>query len=306
MTRTQKKATYNATLVAFKAPWLLAFQYLGIRVEKYLPYFSDVGSNIRKAGLKISLHAYVSLMVMLSALSFAVGLSITMAVALALGMPVLLTVVFAFGTSILSAALAFGVLYGLPSILATNRRRSMDLELPYVTTHMSILAAAGMPPARMFKLLEDSHTTPQVASEANEIVRDVEMLGDDIITALEAERQRSPSKVFAEILEGLVATIRSGGNMKGYLQDATRMIMDLRRVAAKQLIESLASFAEVYVTLLIVFPLLIIVMFSVMALIGGGLGGFSVTTMMALVTYGIIPLSAAVVLVMLDSMLMEE
>ena len=182
----------------------------------------------------------------------------------------------------------------------------MDLELPYVTTHMSILAAAGMPPARMFKLLEDSRTTPEVASEANEVVRDVEILGDDIITALEAERKRSPSSVFAEILEGLVATIRSGGNMKGYLQDTTRMIMDLRRVAAKQLIESLATFADIYVTLLIVFPLLIIVMFSVMALIGGGLGGLSVTTMMSLVTYGIVPLSAGVVLVMLDSMLVED
>lgn len=306
MTKTPKKAAHESTLSAFKAPWLLAFQYLGDRVQKYLPYFSDLGSNLQKAGLKISLHSYVSLMVMLSAVSFAVGLSATIAVALVLGMPVLLTVLFAFGTSILSGALVFGVLYGIPSMLATSRRRRMDLELPYVTTHMSILAAAGMPPARMFKLLEDSRTTPEVASEANEVVRDVEILGDDIITALEAERTRSPSRVFAEILEGLVATIRSGGNMKGYLQDTTRMIMDLRRVAAKQLIESLATFADIYVTLLIVFPLLIIVMFSVMAIIGGGLGGLSVTTMMALVTYGIVPLSAGVVLVMLDSMLVED
>ena len=206
----------------------------------------------------------------------------------------------------LCGVLVFGVLYGTPGYLATSRQRRMDLELPYVTSHMSILAAAGLPPARMFKLLEDSRTTPQVASESNEIVRDVEIMGNDIITALEAERNRSPSRVFAEVLEGLVATIRSGGNMKGYLLDSTRAMMDLRRIAAKQLVENLASFAEVYVTLLVVFPLLIIVMFSVMAMIGGGLGGFSVVTMMTLVTYGIIPLCAAVVIVMLDTMLVED
>jgi archaellum biogenesis protein FlaJ (TadC family) len=91
--------------------------------------------------------------------------------------------------------------------------------------------------------------------------------------------------------------------MKGYLLDATHTIMDLRRTAAKQLIESLAVFAETYVTLMIVFPLLIIVMFSVMALVGSGLGGFSVITMMGLVTYGIIPICGAAVIVMLDSML---
>lgn len=306
MTKIPKKAAHDGTLSAFRAPWLLAFQYFGTKVQKYLPYFSDLGLSIQKAGLKIGFHSYVSLMAMLSAISFAASLSVTITVALILAMPLVLTVPFAFGVSILLAALVFGLLYGLPGFLATSRRRKMDLELPYVTTHMSILASAGMPPARMFKLLEDSRTTPEVASEANEIVRDIEILGDDIITALESERQRSPSRVFGEILEGLVATIRSGGNMKGYLQDATRMMMDLRRIAAKQLIETLASFAEMYVTLLVVFPLLMIVMFSVMALIGGGLGGFSVTTMMSLVTYGIVPLSAAVVLVMLDSMLVED
>jgi flagellar protein FlaJ len=301
-----KKPSPEAAASALKAPWLLAFQYLGARLQKYLPYFTDLGANLQKAGLKISLHSYVSLMVLLSAVSFVAGFSATVTVALVYRVPLLLTVLFSFGTSILSGALVFGVLYGVPSFLATSRRRRMDLELPYVTSHMSILAAAGIPPARMFKLLEDSRTTPEVASEANEIVRDVEILGNDVITALEAERERSPSRELAEVLEGLVATIRSGGNMKGYLLDATRAMMDLRRVAAKQLVESLATFADIYVTLLVVFPLLIIVMFSVMAMIGGGLGGFSVITMMTLVTYGIIPICAAVVIVMLDGMLVED
>jgi flagellar protein FlaJ len=171
---------------------------------------------------------------------------------------------------------------------------------------MTILAAAGMPPTRMFKLLADSKTTPEVASEANEIIRDVEVLGNDIISALETERDRSPSQIFGEVLEGLVATIRSGGNMKNYLMDTSRLMMDLRRLASKQLIESLATFAEIYVTLLVVFPLLIIVMFSVMALIGGGLGGLDVTQLMIMVTYLIIPLSGLGVIVMLDSMLVED
>ena len=289
-----------------KAPWLLAFHHLGGQVQKVLPYFNDLGFTLQKAGLKIGLQAYVSLLFLLSSISVpAVFVAIALIAGL-LGVPILLGIVFAFGVSVLSGAGVFGILYGLPSFLATSRRKRMDLELPYVTSHMSILAAAGMPPARMFKLLEDSPTTPQVASEANEVVRDVEILGNDIITALEAERERSPSRIFAEILEGLVATIRSGGNMKNYLLDATRMMMDLRRVAAKQLIESLAAFAEIYVTLLVVFPLLIIVMFSVMALIGGGLGGFSVTTMMTLVTYAIIPICGFAVIVMLDSMLVED
>jgi archaeal flagellar protein FlaJ len=301
-----KKAAKDGPVSALKAPWLLGFHYLGERVERFLPYFADLQPNIQRAALKISFHSYVSMTVLLSAISLVTAFGAIAAVEIALGIPILMTLLFAFGASVLCGVLVFGILYGIPGFMAASRRKRMDLELPYVTSHMSILAAAGLPPARMFKLLEDSHTTPEVASEANEVVRDVELLGNDVITALEAERLRSPSRVFAEVLEGLVATIRSGGNMKGYLLDATRTMMNLRRTAAKQLLESLAIFADIYVTLLVVFPLLIIVMFSVMAMIGGGLGGFSVITMMTLVTYGIIPICAAVVIVMLDGMLVGD
>ncbi len=289
-----------------REPWLLAFRYLSAQLPKVMPYFQDMGPSLQKAGIKISLQGYVSLTLFVTGLSFFTTFGVTFAIAGVLGVPILITMLFAFGVGTLSGAATFGLIYGFPSFLATNRRKRMDLELPYVASHLSILATAGLPPARMFKLLEDSATTPQVASEANEVTRDVEVLGEDIITALEAERVRSPSKTFAEILEGFVATIRSGGNLTGYLQDATRVVMDLRRVAAKQLVESLATFAEVYVTLMVVFPLLVIVMFSVMSIIGGGLGGFSTTAMMTVVTYLIIPASGLAVIVMLDTMLVED
>ena len=57
---------------------------------------------------------------------------------------------------------------------------------------------------------------------------------------------------------------------------------------------------------MIVFPLLVIVMFSVMALIGTALGGMSVTMLMAFVTYGLIPICGMAVIVMLDTMLVED
>jgi pilus assembly protein TadC len=293
-------------LSVLKAPWLLAYRYLGQRVQRTLPYFKDLGFTMQRAGLKISLQSYVSMTLLLSGFSFVMSFAITSSILIIVRAVAWLALVFAFGIGILFGVLVFSVLYFMPSLLAATRRKRMELELPYVASHMSILAAAGIPPTRMFKLLEDSKTTPEVASDSNEIVRDVEVLGKDIMTALETERDRSPSRVFGDVLEGLVATIRSGGNMKNYLLDATHTIMDLRRIAAKQLIESLGVFAETYISLMIVFPLLIIVMFSVMALIGGGLGGVSVTMMMSLVTYAIIPVCGAAVVVMLDSMLVED
>ena len=294
-------------LSALGAPWLFAYHSIGARIErKILPHFENFGVTLQRAGFKISLLSYVSLMILFSGISLTTSFVMTGLAAIFFGTPIVVSLIYAFGVAIFSALLVFGALYFVPSLLATTRKRKIELELPFVTTHMSILAAAGIPPTRMFKMLEDSITTPEVASEANEIVRDVEILGDDIITALEKERHRSPSPRLNELLEGLVATIRSGGDTRSFLLDSTRTIMDYRRISAKQLVETLAAFAEVYVELLVVFPLLIIVMFSVMALIGNGLGGFSVTTMMVFVSYLVIPLCAVAVLVMLDGILVEE
>jgi len=261
---------------------------------------------MQKGAFKISIQSYLSLMVLISGVSLIVSSIIVGGLALYAGAQILLAILFGFGAGLLFGVAVFAILYGLPSLLAISRRRRMNNELPYVATHMSILASAGIPPTRMFKLLEDSRTTPEVASDSNEIVRDVEVLGNDIMTALELERARSPSTVFGDMLEGLVATIRSVGNMKSYLQDATHTIMDLKRIASKQLIESLATFAEIYISILIVFPLLMIVMFSVMSLIGGGIGGLSVTVMMSFITYAIIPVCAVAVIVMLDSLVGED
>jgi len=287
-------------------PWVLAYRWIGTRTEKILPQFKDLTPVIQKAALKLSLQAFVSLLVLFAAISGVASILITSIIVAIDGAPILLAIVYGLGLCLLMGVGVFGILYFAPSLLASSRRKKMDLELPFVASHMSILAAAAIPPTRMFKLMEDSRTTPEIASDSNEIVRDVEVLGKDVMTALEAERDRSPSNAFAELLEGLVATIRSGGDMKSYLLDATHTIMDLRRIAAKQMVESLASFAEIYMTLMIVFPLLVIVMFSVMALIGGGLGGLSVTTMMIFITYGVIPLCGMAIIVMLDSLFVAD
>lgn len=306
MAKNVKPTTDAKSLSPLKAPWLFAFRHVGDRIQKILPYFQDLGGSLQKAAFKISLQSYVSMIVVISGVSFVASFAVTLVLAVILVTPILLALLFAVGASFLVGALVFGVLYALPALLASSRRKKMDLELPYVASHMAILAAAGVYPARIFKLMVDSSTTPEVASEANEITRDVEILGNDIITAVEAERDRSPSQHFAEFLEGMVATIRSGGNLKNFLLDSTRAMMDLRRIAAKQLVESLAGFAEVYVTLLVVFPLLMIVMFSVMALIGGGLAGMSVSMLMLFVTYLVIPLCGVAVMVMLDTLLVED
>jgi pilus assembly protein TadC len=147
-----KVESAEKSLSALRAPWLLAYRYLGLRIQKFLPYFADTGVAMQKAAIKISLQSYVSMLVLLSSVSAIVSFVIVATLVMISGGALWLGILFAFGTAIGLGAMVFAILYVLPRALASNRRKRMDLELPYVASHMSILAAAAIPPTRMFRL----------------------------------------------------------------------------------------------------------------------------------------------------------
>jgi len=99
-------------------------------------------------------------------------------------------------------------------------------------------------------------------------VRDVELFGHDIFSALEAASDRTPSTKFKDLLEGFIASIHSGGGLTRYLRDRSRQYMKLKRIALRRASDTLSILAEFYVTLLVAGPLILVVMLAVMAMLG--------------------------------------
>jgi flagellar protein FlaJ len=54
--------------------------------------------------------------------------------------------------------------------------------------------------------------------------------------------------------------------------------------------ESLGAVAEIYTILLIVFPLLAVIMLSIMGIMSPSLGGFDLVTLINILTFAVIPL----------------
>jgi len=167
---------------------------------------------------------------------------------------------------------------------------------------MAILTSAGISPERIFASIS-SLSVPLVASEeARDIIRDVNLFGSDIISALEEASARTPSERFHEMLEGFISTIHSGGNLSAYLRGKSAEYMKLKRIKLKKFSDTLNMLSEFYVTLLITGPLLLIIMLAVMAMLGGGnLGILSPDLIMNVLTYIGIPLGSIMFLIVLDS-----
>ena len=78
--------------------------------------------------------------------------------------------------------------------------------------------------------------------------------------------------------------------------------MEEKKLLLKKMTASLGIVAEMYTILLIVFPLLSVIMMSIMSIMTPNLGGFNLVTLMQLLTYGAVPFFGLIMLVMIDSM----
>jgi len=279
-----------------------SYKLLGGLAEPFTRYFEDLRPKLLKAGLKITLRGYVSMMLLVSALALLVPLIASLAFGLLFRAAFAGILLLGGALGLLSWAVAFLVMYTYPSVKADSRSRRIQEELPYVISHMAVLATAGVPPERIFRSVAIADGA-LVADEMTDIVRDVDLLGKDIITALETAGDRSSSKEFSEVSEGLIATVVSGGDIRRYLYDKAKSLMELKKIRAKELSDTLSIVGESYVTMLIVFPLVVMIMFTVMASISSTLAGFNILMLMYLLAYVLIPLMSLAMVILLDGLI---
>lgn len=282
-------------------PQVFAYRVIGEKTARFLPLFKDVDVNLRRSGMKINFKAYVSLTILTISLIFLATLSTTfLSLLLVFRLSLLSSSLFGIGASLFAGALTLICFYVYPIYRADNFKINMEHELPFTTGYMAILAGAGVSPERMLRSLAQMDVSLAVSKEAKTMMRDMELFGYDIISALEASSKRTPSERFRELLEGFIATIHSGGSLLKYFSERSRQYMKLEKIALRRLSDTLGVLSEFYVTLLVAGPLILVVMLAVMAMLGGGSGLFNPQMLLYLLTYLGIPLGTIVFLIIID------
>ena len=157
----------------------------------------------------------------------------------------------------------------LPGFKTKARAKKIDANLAYALNFISAMSSAGVTPTEIFKSLSKQDTYGEIKEEASWIYRDVAVLGIDILTAIRANIERTPSRKFKEFLQGLVVTVTSGGSLKTYFMAKAQQYLMENRQAQKALMESLGIMAESYVTTAVAGILLLLIVIPLMMIIGG-------------------------------------
>lgn len=182
---------------------------------------------------------------------------------------------------------ALGLL--MPDLRAMTRGRDIDAKLPYAINYIATMASAGATPARIFRSLSTQDIYGEVTNEAAWISRDMDVLGADILTALNQAITRSPSVRFQDFLQGAITTLSTGGDLESYFISKSEQFMLDNRQMQDKFLDGLGVLAEAFVVVVVAAPLFLLVMLSVMGSFGGDAAGLLNTGY--IITLGLLPVA---------------
>jgi flagellar protein FlaJ len=280
-----------------------SYKLLNERVKFLYPTLRPLEKAIKQAMMPIPFEVYVCSMVFFSLIGGIFGIGVGFVVGHFVNIqPVIVSYLLgpAMGLAIFGAT--FGVLQILPSMKVKNREARLLEEIPHFIGYMSTLATSGLSLEEILKAVAKEETGEEMVKDARFISRNIEILGMDLVTAIKDLIHRTPPGPYSELLEGAIITSQSGGNLKEYFNATAIVQLEEKKRLLQKTTESLGSVAEIYTILLIVFPLLAVIMLSIMGIMSPSLGGFDLVTLINLLTFAVIPLSGIMMLFMIDTM----
>jgi len=286
-------------------PWAIAYELLNKKLEKVYPHFQEIHIQLKKGGVLIAFKPYIAFMVLASIISFAVSIPISFIVfPLLIGIQILSVMNFLFSLviAVSVALIILMVIYIYPSLKAGNRKGPIDKNLPYISNFLTLLSSSNVPPSVIFESMAKIDTLKEVRLEFSNIIRDIEVFGNDLMSSILDNAKLTPHDKLGEILQGYVATVRTGGNPTEYLKITTEKVTKDRVGKLDLMLESLAAMAEIYIMMLVAAPLLFVVLFVTLGMIGSGtIAGFSMSLILYLLTYFGIPIMGAILMVIIST-----
>lgn len=289
----------------FEFPDIGAFAYriFGGAARKIYPQMKDLECNLRRALIRSTAEKYIAKMILITVIIFAATFAATTPILLRWVVPI-----FALGMGLSLAAIAgavgFMVMYIYPSLAASSRRSKIDASLNFATQYMAILAGAEVTPERIFKSLMKSDVDQVIKDEIGEIIKRMDIFGEDFYTALNSRILETPSRRFADLLKGMLAVGSMGGNLRRYLHLQGKTFMRQRRIDLKRQLDGLGILAEIYISMGVVLPIIIIIMLATMSFIGSS--GINSLMWMYITTFVLIPATSALMLLIIDTSVPKE
>ncbi|RLF50099.1 MAG: type II secretion protein F [Thermoplasmata archaeon] len=187
----------------------------------------------------------------------------------------------------LPPVIAYFLTLNAPSSKAKARAKDIDSHLYSALTFIAAMSSANVNVDVIFKELSRQEIYGEIREEAEWITRDTEILGKDILTAIRLGAERTPSQRFRDFLQGVITTSTSGGQLKPYFISKAEQAERENRLALRSTMETLGMLAESFVTVGVAFPLFLVIIMAIMAIVSKT--ATFILNMLYVIVFGMIP-----------------
>jgi archaeal flagellar protein FlaJ len=282
---------------------IFSYGLLKDHVEFLFPRLKGLQKSMKQSMMPVPFDIYVSYMVFTSLIvGIITAVGALMATLILNIQPASIAILLPFISGIAIGQITFFAMLYLPSVKVKNRSAKLTEELPHFLGYMATLATNGLKLESIFKAISKENTDEEIVKDCQFLTRNIDILGMDLLTAISDLIKRVPKGPYSELLEGEIITVQTGGDLKEFFIATAQVQLEEKKMSLRKSTESLGVMAEMYTILLIVFPLMAIIMLSIMAIMSPDLGGFDLITLMNLLTYIMVPFFGFVLLLMMDTM----
>jgi len=276
----------------------LCYQLIGKQVLKNqkLEY---IGDQLIKADMKLTSAVYLSVIIITGLITLFLSLLCFIIVFhFIIQSPSWMLYVLIL-TSI-TTTIAFTFLPFVVRSRISTRRVSIERELPFTLSELSILASTGLTPIRVFRSMIHRNEYTAMNFEFKKIIYKVDIDGKDIITAVSETAKETPSPTLREILWDIGNMIHQGGDLDVYLRNKADTTMQLKRDLQKEFTEKLGTYSELYLSLVLIGVLFIAIASFILDAMGSNIAGISPGTLLLFLTFGLIPIAVIVINIMVS------
>ncbi|MFC1803143.1 type II secretion system F family protein [Thermoproteota archaeon] len=192
-----------------------------------------------------------------------------------------------------------------PVYQRSQNKNYLENNIIYSLSYMSCLSSSGMPLEKIFRRVSEVEDNPPLKKLINKFLVNVNLLGLDVNSALNQMADQSPSSALTKQIASIRTTIMTSGDLKNLLLYEVQRQLQKKREKLKASVNTLVYLGEIYVTMMVVTPVLFILMITILSIMGGSFGGSSIIQLNLIIFFGL-PVMAAAFIILLDQVLVIE
>jgi pilus assembly protein TadC len=177
--------------------------------------------------------------------------------------------------------------YMYPASRKSSINKEISTELPFATIYMSAIAGSNIEPTKIFKIIADSPEYKYVGAEMRKIINQIEIYGYDLVNALKNVAKNTINKKLAELLNGMATNIATGSSLQNYLEKKSQNLLEDYKMERTKYNDVASTFMDVYISVLITAPLILVMLIVIMSLTNLKFGSLSTDSMLTFSIVGV-------------------